>query len=86
MVLHFRMTLALLIFAITSFPAYGQDKPKIYFGSSSKTLGYGPLWAAVKKGFLDQQGLDGQLVLLRGTPMNVQALAAGSLQVGSGGA
>jgi len=63
-----------------------QDKPKIYFGASSKTLGYGPLWAAVKKGFLDQQGLDGQPVLLRGTPMNVQALAAGSLQVGSGGA
>ena len=86
MVLHFRIALALLIFAVTSFSAYGQDKPKIYFGSSSKTLGYGPLWAAVKKGFLEQQGLDGQLVLLRGTPMNVQALAAGSLQVGSGGA
>jgi ABC-type nitrate/sulfonate/bicarbonate transport system substrate-binding protein len=65
--------------------AGAQDKPKIYFGSSSKTLGYGPLWAAVKRGFLEQQGLDGQLVLLRGTPMNVQALAAGSLQVGSGG-
>jgi NitT/TauT family transport system substrate-binding protein len=86
MFFHFRITLALLILAVTSFSAYGQDKPKIYFGSSSKTLGYGPLWAAVKKGFLEQQGLDGQLVLLRGTPMNVQALAAGSLQVGSGGA
>ena len=46
----------------------------------------GLLWVAVKKGFLEQQGLDGQLVLLRGTPMNVQALAANSLQVGSGGA
>jgi NitT/TauT family transport system substrate-binding protein len=86
MVLHFRIALALLIFAVTSSSALGQDKPKIYFGSSSKTLGYGPLWAAVKKGFLEQQGLDGQLVLLRGTPMNVQALAAGSLHVGSGGA
>ncbi|HET9916032.1 MAG TPA: ABC transporter substrate-binding protein, partial [Candidatus Binatia bacterium] len=66
--------------------AQAQDKPKVYFGASSKTLGYGPLWAAVKKGFLDQQGLDGQLILLRGTPMNVQALAANSLHVGSGGA
>jgi ABC-type nitrate/sulfonate/bicarbonate transport system substrate-binding protein len=76
----------LLLIAVTVLPARGQDKPKIYFGASSKTLGYGPLWVAVKKGFLEQQGLDGQLVLLRGTPMNVQALAANSLQVGSGGA
>src|SRR5580765_3372966 len=75
----------LLLIAVTVLPASGQDKPKIYFGASSKTLGYGPLWVAVKKGFLEQQGLDGQLVLLRGTPMNVQALAANSLQVGSGG-
>jgi NitT/TauT family transport system substrate-binding protein len=40
---------------------------------------------ATKKGFFDQQGLDVQLVLLRGMPMTVQALAANSLQVGSGG-
>jgi ABC-type nitrate/sulfonate/bicarbonate transport system substrate-binding protein len=86
MFFRFPMTLAVLIVALVCVPAPAQDKPKIYFGASSKTLGYGPLWAAVKKGFLEQQGLDGQLVLLRGTPMNVQALAAGSLQVGSGGA
>jgi len=73
-----------LLFAITS--AQGQEKTKLYFGSSSKTFGYGGLWVAAKKGFLDQQGIDGQLVLLRGTPMNVQALVANSLQVGSGGA
>jgi NitT/TauT family transport system substrate-binding protein len=81
-----RVALALLIIALIPVSAPAQEKPKIYFGASSKTLGYGPLWAAVKKGFLEQQGLDGQLVLLRGTPMNVQALAAGSLHVGSGGA
>ena len=86
MVLRFRVALALLILGLLPFRAAAQDKPKIYFGASSKTLGYGPLWAAVKKGFLEQEGLDGQLVLLRGTPMNVQALAAGSLHVGSGGA
>src|SRR6185369_7629321 len=73
-----------LLFAITS--AQAQEKTKLYFGSSSKTFGYGGLWVAAKKGFLDQQGIDGQLVLLRGTPMNVQALVANSLQVGSGGA
>jgi len=65
--------------------ALGQEKPKIFLGASSKTLGYSPLWVASKKGFFEQQGLDVQLVLLRGVPMTVQALAAGSLHFGSGG-
>ena len=86
MLLRARIASVFLLVALAFSAAQAQDKPKIYFGASSKTLGYGPLWAAVKKGFLEQQGLDGQLILLRGTPMNVQALAAGSLQVGSGGA
>jgi NitT/TauT family transport system substrate-binding protein len=38
-----------------------------------------------KRGFFEQQGLDVQLVLLRGVPMTLQALAAGSLQIGTGG-
>lgn len=69
---------------LISIPAAAQEKPKFYVGASSKTLGYGPLWVAAKKGFFDQQGLDVQLLLLRGTPMSVQALAGGSLHVGSG--
>jgi NitT/TauT family transport system substrate-binding protein len=79
-------TVALLLFTwqlISS--ALGQEKPKIFLGASSKTLGYSPLWVASKKGFFEQQGLDVQLVLLRGVPMTVQALAAGSLHFGSGG-
>src|SRR5678810_67198 len=64
---------------------HAQEKPKIFVGASSKTLGYSPLWVATQKGFFDQQGLDVQLVLLRGVPMTLQALAAGSLQIGSGG-
>ncbi|HWH76699.1 MAG TPA: ABC transporter substrate-binding protein [Candidatus Binatus sp.] len=83
--LCFRFATVFLILIVVSC-ASAQEKPKIYFGASSKTLGYGPLWVAQKKGFLEQQGLDGELVLLRGTPMNVQALAANSLHVGSGGA
>jgi NitT/TauT family transport system substrate-binding protein len=66
-------------------PGAAQDRAKIYLGASSKTLGYSPLWVATKKGFFDQQGLDVQLVLLRGVPMTVQALAANSLHFGSGG-
>jgi NitT/TauT family transport system substrate-binding protein len=65
--------------------AAAQDRPRIYLGASSKTLGYSPLWVGVKRGFFEQQGLDVQLILLRGVPMTLQALAASSLQIGSGG-
>lgn len=76
---------ALISFALCAAPVCAQDKPKIYVGPSSKTLGYSPLWVGSKKGFFEQQGLDVQVVVLRGIPMVVQALAAGSIQFGSGG-
>lgn len=78
-------TAALICFTLCAAPARAQDKPKIYVGPSSKTLGYSPLWVGSKKGFFEQQGLDVQVVVLRGMPMVVQALAAGSIQFGSGG-
>lgn len=76
---------ALVVLLLTSALAVAQDRPRLYLGASSKTLGYGPLWVGVKRGFFEQQGLDVQLILLRGVPMTLQALAAGSLQIGSGG-
>jgi len=76
---------ALISIALCCAPARAQDKPKIYVGPSSKTLGYSPLWVGWKKGFFEQQGLDVQVVVLRGMPMVVQALAAGSIHFGSGG-
>jgi NitT/TauT family transport system substrate-binding protein len=85
MIFLLQMIVALLAWVQLPSFALGQEKPKIYLGASSKTLGYSPLWVASKKGFFDQQGLDVQLVLLRGVPMTVQALAAGSLHIGSGG-
>src|ERR1700751_3949592 len=84
MAAHFRVA-TLLIVLLASLPVTGEEKPRIYLGASSKTLGYSPLWVASKKGFFEQQGLDVQVVLLRGVPMTLQALAAGSLQFGSGG-
>jgi NitT/TauT family transport system substrate-binding protein len=79
-------SIASLVFLLFSSSITAQEKPKIFLGASSKTLGYSPLWVGTKKGFFEQQGLDVQLVLLRGMPMTVQALSAGSLHVGSGGA
>ena len=85
--MNVRLHLAIIIFvtAVACESATAQEKTKIVLGASSKTLGYSPLWVAAKKGFFEQQGLDVQLVLLRGVPMTVQALAANSLQFGSGG-
>src|SRR5262245_33628072 len=86
MVIHLQIALALLAWAFTLSSAMAQEKPKIFLGASSKTLGYSPLWVGARKGFFEKQGLDVQLVLLRGMPVTVQALSAGSLHIGSGGA
>src|SRR4029079_2862683 len=84
MVIRLRIVLAVFVLAV-SVAHLGAQEPKIFLGASSKTLGYSPLWVAARKGFFDQQNLDVQLVLLRGVPMTLQALAAGSLNIGSGG-
>jgi NitT/TauT family transport system substrate-binding protein len=80
-----RTMVAFLVILLWLTQGNAQEKSKLFVGASSKTLGYSPLWVATKKGFFDQQGLDVQLVLLRGVPMTLQALAAGSLHFGSGG-
>jgi len=82
---YLRIGIALLACGLISSAVRAQEKPKFFVGASSKTLGYSPLWVGVKKGIFDQQGLDTQLLLLRGTPMTVQAMAGASLNVGSGG-
>lgn len=85
MPVRLRLAIVILLAVVTCEFASAQEKTRIVLGASSKTLGYSPLWVAVKKGFFEQQGLDVQLVLLRGVPMTVQALAANSLHLGSGG-
>jgi len=85
MILQLRIAVGILFLTLNVASVAAQEKPRIFLGASSKTLGYSPLWVASKKGFFDQQGLDIQLVLLRGVPMTVQALAANSLHIGSGG-
>ena len=85
MIIHSWIAVALIVLALDTCTSTAQEKPRIYLGASSKTLGYSPLWVGTRKGFFEQQGLDVQLVLLRGVPMTLQALAGGSLHFGSGG-
>ncbi len=63
-----------------------QEKIKFPLAISSKTLGYGILWAAQKQGFFDRQGLEVQLVVMRGADKAVQALVGGSVYVSASGA
>ncbi|MBM4260852.1 MAG: ABC transporter substrate-binding protein [Deltaproteobacteria bacterium] len=78
--------LLLTLFVVFCTPLHAQEKIKFPMAVSSKTLGYGPLWIASKQGFFDRQGLDVQLVVVRGSDKSVQALVGGSVQVLSSGA
>ncbi len=73
----------LFIFAVVqlSGPCFAQEQPKFPVAVGSKVLGFGPLWVASKQGFFDRQGLDVQLVSVRGTETAVQAVAGKSAYV-----
>lgn len=63
-----------------------QERDKFPVGVGTKTLGTGLIWLASKKNFFDEFALDVQPVLLRGTPVAVQALVGESLFVTIGSA
>src|SRR6266481_6375856 len=62
-------------------PALGltQERVKFPVGVSSKVLGYGHLWAAWRLKYFEREGLDAEVVLMRGTAPAVQAMIAGSI-------
>jgi ABC-type nitrate/sulfonate/bicarbonate transport system substrate-binding protein len=68
-----------------SAPCSAQEKLRFPIGASSKTFGYGPLWLAQKLGFYDREGLDVQIVVMRGTPITIQALTTESIYVANAG-
>jgi len=76
---------SILIFLSAIF-ASAQERVKFPVGVGTKTLGTGLIWLATKKGFFDDVGLDVQPVLLRGTPVAVQALVGESLYLTMGSA
>ena len=80
----------LLLAACVTFLAttisFGQEKFKFPVGVGTKTLGTNSIFLATKKGFFDDLGLEVQPVLLRGTPITVQALVGESLYVALGSA
>jgi ABC-type nitrate/sulfonate/bicarbonate transport system substrate-binding protein len=66
-------------------PAPAQEKVRFPIGASSKTLSYAPLWIAQRMGFFEREGLEPQIVVMRGTPITIQALATESIFVANAG-
>ena len=73
---------ALLLLFLLPGLGLSQERIKFPVGVSSKVLGYGHLWAAWRLGYFAREGLDAEVVLMRGTAPAVQALIAGSISAG----
>ncbi len=73
---------ALLLVILLAASVFAQDRVKFPVGVSSKVLGYGHLWAAWRLGYFEREGLDVDVVLMRGTAPAVQAMIAGSISAG----
>ncbi|HWH77230.1 MAG TPA: ABC transporter substrate-binding protein [Candidatus Binatus sp.] len=73
----------LLIAVLSSLSALcqAQDSVKLRASVVAKTFGFAPLWVASRQGFFNQQKLDVEVLLIRGSDVSTQALAGGSLQV-----
>jgi len=77
--------LTLVIALLLAAPGAAQEKVRFPVGASSKAFGYGPLWLAQKIGFYEREGLDAQIVVMRGTPITIQALTTESIYVANAG-
>lgn len=74
-----RCLFALLLFAMLPSSSAAEDRVKFPVAVSSKVLGYGHLWAAWRLKYFEREGLDVEVVLMRGTAPVVQAMIAGSV-------
>src|ERR1043166_5626711 len=71
----------ILVFLLPAFVS-AQERIKFPVGVSSKVLGYGHLWAAWRLKYFEREGLDVDVVLMRGTAPAVQAMIANSISAG----
>ena len=69
-----RILLGLLLTFLLPASGLTQERIKFPVGVSSKVLGYGHLWAPWKLKYFERQGLDVEVILMRGTAPAVQAL------------
>ena len=76
-----RILWALLSVFLLPHAGLSQERIKFPVGVSSKVLGYGHLWAAWRLKYFEREGLDVDVVLMRGTAPAVQAMIASSSKI-----
>ena len=76
MVRSLSATLVLLLFFVLAGLVRAQEPVKLHASVVAKTFGFGPVWVASKQGFFNQQKLDVEVLLIRGS---------GCLHAGFGG-
>jgi NitT/TauT family transport system substrate-binding protein len=77
--------LAILLLVAASKPAFAEDLKRLRYGVSSATTQL-PIWAAKEGGLFSKHGLDVEVILMRGGPLNTLAILSGQMQLSSSGA
>jgi len=75
----------LVILAMLPATGFCQSKVKFPYSISSKSVGYGPMLASAKLGFMEREELEPQLVYVRGADKSLAALVSGSVYVSASG-
>src|SRR5215470_5964151 len=73
-----------LIISLFARAALGQEKIRIAYPTVSMAMA--PWWVAKEKGFFSQEGLDVDVMYIKGDGTIVQALIGGNIQAGYAGA
>src|SRR5262245_48626270 len=73
-----------LLLSLLPHPAAGQEKIRIAYPTISMAMA--PWWVAKEKGFFSQEGLDVDLMYIKGDSTIVQALLGGDIHAGYAGA
>ena len=81
MIKRLASTVLFLGIVLLGLPCQAQEPVKLRASVVAKTFGFAPLWVASKQGFFNQQKLDVEILLIRGSDVSTQALAGGSLQI-----
>jgi ABC-type nitrate/sulfonate/bicarbonate transport system substrate-binding protein len=76
--------IAFLIISLLPWAAVGQEKIRIAYPTISMAMA--PWWVAKEKGFFSQEGLDVDLMYIKGDSTIVQALLGGDIHAGYAGA
>jgi ABC-type nitrate/sulfonate/bicarbonate transport system substrate-binding protein len=77
--------LSILLLAAESRLSFAEDLKRLRYAVSSATTQL-PIWAAKEGGLFAKHGLDVEVILMRGGPLNTLAIVSGQMQLSSSGA